>query len=183
MTPPIRYSRALPLTLAAVVAACGGSGGGSNGTASSTSDPNAPVTIQGYTVTGTSATVNGVAPINPGVNGGQFATSWTVTGNSIYTVRIAVSTDATYDGNDIEIVTGGCGKASVLDNCHGSGTVSCTFNNSNVMTCADQVGAFPSRDLSTFLGGGIPMNAYLVIKACNPMLTSCPTSAAAIQIQ
>lgn len=84
-----------------------------------------------------------MAPINPGVNSGQFSASWTVTSNGLYTVRIAVSTDTTYDGNDIEIVTGGCGKAGVLDNCHASGTVSCTFNNSNVMACADQVG--PSR--------------------------------------
>lgn len=181
MTPLIRYSHTLPLMLAAIIAGCGGGGGG--GAAPSTSDPNAPVTIQSYFVTGTSATVNGVAPINPGVNGGQFSATWTVTGNSIYTVRIAVSTDTTHDGNDVEIVTGGCGKASVLDNCHASGTVTCTFNNSNVMACADQVDTFPSRDLSTFLSGGIPMNAYLVIKACNPMLTSCPTTAAAIQIQ
>jgi hypothetical protein len=178
MKPCATLFRILTLAMTAVVTACGG-----GSSSPSVSNPNDPVTIQSYTVTGTSAAVNGVAPINPGVNNGQFSAIWTVTGNTIYTVRIAVSTDTIYDGNDIDIVNGGCGKANVADNCHTTGTVNCTFNNANIIACSDLVAAFPTRDLSVFLSGGIPMNAYLVVRACNPPLTSCPTAAVPIQIQ
>lgn len=173
--------RIVTLVLTAFLTACGGGGGGSSGPVPS--DPNDPVTIQNYAVSGTSAAVNGVAPINPGVNSGQFSASWTVTGNTSYTTKLVLSTDVVFDGNDIEVVNGGCGKLSVTDNCRPSGTVTCTFNNSNIMACSDAVANFPSRDLSIFLSGGIPMNAYLVIRACNPMLSSCQTAALPVQIQ
>jgi len=162
---------------------CGGGGGGGATTPATAVGPNNPVFISAYSVTGTSPAVNNVVPINPGVNGGQFSASWRVTGNQTYSVRIYVSEDATQDVGDIELVTGSCGKVHATDVCHPDGTVDCTFNNMNVMSCSDALGAFPVRDLSVFLASGIPKNGYLIIKACNPVLTSCPVDNVSVQIQ
>lgn len=171
--------------LLGLLTACG-SGGGSGGGSSQQSafNPGAPVTLNSFTVTGTSAAVNGVAPISPGVNSGQFSFDWNITGNASFTTSVVVSADNVYDeGSDIGIA-GGCGKTSIVDSCHVSTTINCTFNNSNIMTCNDPGGGtFPARDLTTFLSSGVPKSAYLVIRACDALMTSCPTMSAPIQIQ
>jgi len=171
------------VAIAVLLSACGAGGGSSAGGGGSS--PGDPVFITSFSVTGTSPPVNGVAPINPGVNSGAFTITWTVTGNQTYTARVSLSTDATYnDPGDISITNGSCGKASGADNCHPSSTLNCTFNNSNMMSCTDGYGIWGPVDLTTFLGGtGIPANLYFVIKACNPLGDSCPTASGAIQIQ
>jgi len=167
-----------------LVAVSGCGGGGSAG-AVTTPSTSSPVTINSFTVAGTSASVNGVAPISPGVNGGAFNISWNVTGNNTYTLKILLSTDSVYsDVTDIQIVPGGCGKTSNVDTCHTNGTLNCTFNNSNSMVCSYGYGSWSPVDLTAFLGGtGIPANLHFVMKACNPLGDSCPTTSAPIQIQ
>jgi len=144
--------------------------------------PGDPVTIASFRVTGTSASLNGLAPISPGVNNGQFSISWNVTGN-IYTAVIALNTSPTFNPNTNIVLASSCGKQSQSDDCHPTGTLACTFNNTNVMQCSDGLGPYAAQNLTQFLSAGVPLNAYIVIQACNHQGNSCPTSAAAIQIQ
>lgn len=144
--------------------------------------PDDPITLQSFSVTGTSASVQGVAPINPGVNNGQFSINWVVTGN-VYTANVALNTGSIFDPITNILLATSCGKRSQIDNCQAAGTLNCTFDNSNVMQCSDGASSFAAQDLTQFLSGGVPMNAYMVIQACNPSGSVCQTASAPVQIQ
>jgi len=166
--------------------ACGGGGGGGGAPGGVApppgSNPSDPVTINSFTVVGTSPSIAGVAPISPAINSGRFTINWNVVGNSNYIVNVALSADNVYDNADL-FIGSGCGKVSVSDGCRINGTLTCTFSNANVMACSDAITTYAPQLLTTFLSGGVPKNAYIVVRACNAVFTSCPTSVVPIQIQ
>jgi hypothetical protein len=84
-----------------LIVGCGSGGGSSSGVGSGW-DPNGTITISNLSVTGTSASVAGVAPINPGVNGGQFSVTFNATGTALPQYSAYMYTNATgiYDSND-----------------------------------------------------------------------------------
>lgn len=178
-TNPLRLAIAAAATLA--LGACG-SGSAPGGSGSVPLDPTAPVDIQSFAVTGTSAAVNGVVPINPGVNSGRFTLAWQVSDNPNYTARVYASNDAVFDAADYEIA-GSCGKLHPADSCHGSVTVNCAINNSNVVTCTDAGGVSTTRNLTTFFASGLPKRAYLVLRVCNAFLTQCRQAPVAVEFQ
>ncbi len=145
-------------------------------------NPGNPVTITSFSVTSASPSTTGGTPINPGVSNGQFSVNWNVTGN-LYNAVIALNATSTFDPNTNIVLATSCGKLSASDVCHSSGALSCTFNNSNIMQCSDPTGSYASQNLTAFLANGVPNNAFIVIQACNPGGTSCPTTFAPVQIQ
>ena len=143
--------------------------------------PDDPITLQSFSVTGTSPSQGGQAPISPGTNNGQFSINWVVTGN-IYTATVAINSGSVFDPNSNIVLATSCGKRSQVDNCQSAGTLNCTFNNSDIMQCADGATTYSAQDLTGFLTT-VPMNAYMVIQACNPSGSVCQTSSASVQIQ
>lgn len=145
-------------------------------------EPEPPISIESFTVTGTSALRNGAVPIETQVNQGRFTVNFTLSDdNSNYTARIAVSTDTDFATDSVTdpIIVGGCGKTSVVDSCHRSVTFNCTYrlDNANyVTTCVDALGLSTPRNLTSFFRDRpYPANAYILVRACDAFLTSCPT--------
>jgi len=145
-------------------------------------NPGNPVAITNFSVAGASPSTPGGAPINPGVSNGQFSVSWNVTGN-VYSAVVALNATPNFDPNTNIVLATSCGKLSTSDVCHSTGILSCTFNNSNIMQCSDPTGSYATQDLTAFLANGVPDNAFIVMQACNPAGTSCPTTSAPVQIQ
>ncbi len=145
-------------------------------------NPDNAVSISTFSVTGTSPPSQGLVPISPGVNNGQFSVNWDVTGN-LYTGVIALNANPVFDPNTNIVLATSCGKQSASGACQSSGTLACTFNTSNIMQCSDATGTYLSQDLTQFLVNGLPDNAYIVMQACNPAATSCPTTYTEVQIQ
>ncbi len=141
-----------------------------------------PIVISGFSVTGTSAASQGVVPINPGVNNGQFTISWDITGN-IYTATVALNSSPVFDPNTNIVLASGCGKQSASDVCHTTDTLSCTFDNSDNMQCSDPAGPYAVQNLAYFLAAGVPANAYIVLQACNAAGNYCLTDSVPVQIQ
>ncbi len=144
--------------------------------------PNDPIAISGFSVNGTSAVSQGVVPINPGVNNGQFSINWNITGN-IYTAVVALNAGPVFDPNTNIVLANSCGKQSSRGVCHTTETLNCTFDNSNNMQCSDHTGPYTVQNLTLFLNAGVPDNAYLVLQACNPAGNLCLTGSVPIQIQ
>lgn len=175
------------ITAAAIAAIVGcGSGSSSSSGGGSGWDPNGTITISNLSVTGTSASVAGVAPINPGVNGGQFSVTFNAAGTALPQYSAYMYTNATgvYNANDPLLLGWNCGKTTAGGDCATTVTTQCAFDNSNMITCANLLGGnFPTRDLTTFLSTGIPKNAYIVVHACNALLTACSDQAVPVQYQ
>ena len=141
-----------------------------------------PIAISGFTVTGTSAASQGVVPINPGVNNGQFLISWDITG-TFYTATVALNSGPVFDPSTNVVLASGCGQQSAADVCHATNTLTCTFDNSDNMLCSDVAGPYATQNLAGFLAAGVPANAYIVLQACNASGSSCLTSSVPVQIQ
>ena len=165
-------------------------GGGSGGTPFSFSDPNATMTIGSFEVTGTSPPLaSGVRPIEsklPTTNPGQFSMDWKVTGNNVYTGEVYVSEDNTLDITgvlDIKIM--GCGAPVSANSCQAVATYTCDFEYTasiKGITCNyPSGGTYTSADLNSFLGAGTSKSAYLILRACNPAGTSCPTKSVRVE--
>lgn len=166
--------------------ACGGGGGtwGSGGGANY--DPNGTIGLSGLTVTGTSASVAGVAPISPGVNGGRFTISFNASGTALpmYSAYVYVNADGAYPGtgNNYNIAIN-CGATTIGGSCAASVTVSCVFDNTNKITCANPIAGSQVRDISSFLSSGVPKAGYIVVRACNALSSACSTVDAPVEFQ
>jgi len=161
--------------LASALVACGGGGSGSG---SGSSGSGGTVSIDGFSVTGTSATSSGsVPPINPGVNGGQFVLSWSASPDT-YNASFYLSPDnslATTSG-DVQIASINCGL--VVSRCDRNGTLACTFDNNNTVLCD----LAQKRNIATLLDT-IPKRLFLINKTCNALFTVCDTKALEIEFQ
>lgn len=179
----MRVAPVLVFCLGTLVA-CGGSGGDGGGGQSS--DPNAPVPINSYTITGTSAPVNNVVQIETQVNEGKFTVNLAVppsTLHSYYWARIAVSADQSFvEADDLQLVQG-CGKTSIVDSCRANVTWNCTYsleNTSYVVRCVDPANNTYTAHLTHFFGGAYPVSTNIVANVCNGLFSACNTSSIAV---
>lgn len=165
----------------------GGAGGIPTGGGGTTYDPNGSITLSNLSVAGTSTSVNGVAPISPGVNGGQFSVSFNSAGTALpnYSAYMYVSSASTIGGTATSLlIATNCGATVIGGNCATAVTTNCTFDNSNKVTCVNPLGGtFPAANLTNFLSSGIPKDAYLVVHACNAFQSVCSDVSAPIQLQ
>ena len=163
-----------------LLSACGAGGGGGAGAGGGASyDPNGTIGITNLTVTGTSASVSGVAPINPGVNSGQFTVSFNASGTALpmYSAYIYMNTDGAYPGSTSNYnIAINCGATTIGGPCASSVVTNCVFDNTNTITCNNPIAGTQTRGITGLLSGGVPKNAYVVVRVCNA-LTSAPSTA------
>ena len=140
-------------------------------------------TILSFTTVGTSASVNGVVPINAGVKNGDFSIEWDITSSEPYRTEIFLSSDTVLNSAiDIVIYNRNCGADPRVYTCNQQGLFNCRFNNSNEMSCGIVTAFNTAKDLTVFLDA-IPKSAYLIIDACNALRDSCKTASVAIELQ
>jgi hypothetical protein len=141
-------------------------------------------TINALSVTGTSAKVGDVTPINPAENNGIFLISWNVTSSDPYHVDVYLSLDDTISTaqGDIRVFQQNCGSLPQLYSCNESADFACSFNGSNELYCGTVSAANPVRNLTTFLSA-IPLDANLIFKACNSVLSNCKEVTVPVQFQ
>lgn len=170
-----------------VLSACGAGGGGAAGSGGgSTYDPNGTIGITNLTVTGTSASVLGVAPINPGVNSGQFTVSFNASGTALptYSAYIYMNSDGAYPGSTTNYnIAINCGATTIGGPCASSVATNCVFDNTNTITCNNPIAGAQTRVITSLLNGGVPKNAYVVVRVCNALASACSTASAPIQLQ
>jgi hypothetical protein len=141
-------------------------------------------TINALSVTGTSPKVGDVTPINPAENNGTFLISWNVTSSDPYHVDVYLSLDDTISTaqGDIRVFQQNCGSLPQLYSCNESADFACSFNGSNELYCGTVSAANPVRNLTNFLYA-IPLDANLIFKACNSVLSNCNEEIVAIQFR
>lgn len=163
--------------IASLVSACGGG----------SSTPNVPnpatstTTIDSYRVTGTSASINDVAPINANLNNGEFSVGWNISSSDPYHVDIYLSDDVVL-GGDVKIFEQNCGSLGTLYNCDSDASFNCRFDTSNNISCGVVSASNPAKDLTTFLDT-IPKSAHLILVGCNALLTSCKSTSLEVELQ
>ena len=171
------------LFVAVVVSACGGDSSSSTDTATDPVATGDNTTINSYTLTGTSVTSNGVTPINAGVNNGVFRVEWNVTSSDPYHVDLFLSDDNTLsETTDTQISSHNCGALDILYECDAVTSLDGSFDNQNKISVGTVNTFNPGADLTNFLST-IPKSAFMIIKACNSLLSNCKTSAIAIELQ
>lgn len=125
--------------------------------------------------------IDGVAPINPAENSGQFVVIWAVSDpGSLYRVSLAVSSDEALSPDDVIFYARNCGGTS--SECPESTETftDCTFDNSNAIGCADDPAS--AADLSDFLDV-IPKSAFILIQTCSIDGTDCTQSSHPVEFQ
>lgn len=141
-------------------------------------------TIHSITVTGTSDKIGDVTPINPSENGGDFSIDWHVTSSDPYHVDVYLRVDDTISKQqgDIRVFQQNCGSVSQLYRCDQFASFACHFNSTNEFYCGTLSPANAIRNLTTFLSA-IPMDANLIFKACNSVLSNCREAVVPVQFQ
>ncbi len=165
------------------LSACGGGEPGAPSTNPNLSVVGTTTTIHAVSVSGTSARINDVAPINPSVNNGTFTIGWQVTSSDPYRVEVYASIDDTISAEDVRVFQQNCGSIDTLYQCNESASFECHFNSSNELYCGTlSPGTNPANDLTRFLVS-LPMNANLIFQACDAILASCQVAMAPVQFQ
>jgi hypothetical protein len=141
-------------------------------------------TINALSVTGTSAKAGDVAPINPAENNGHFSINWDITSSDPYHVDVYLSLDDTISTpqGDIRVFQQNCGSLPQLYHCNQTADFTCNFNGSNELYCGTVSVANPIRNLTIFLSA-IPMDANLIFRACNSVLSNCQEMVLPVQFQ
>lgn len=182
----VKLFAAIPLWV--VLNACGD---GSNLGGGDEDGGNPSYKILSFDVNGTSVdNAAGAAPISPTVNSGRFSMRWEVqdvTGDHV--VNAVVSLDNSRSNGDVSFYTEICDLADPEDSsdtdaaCRRSNpfTKSCTFNNSNEIFCDGQ--ASDAGDLTTFLAGGVPQEAFIIFQACATSGSPCRSAAHLVEFQ
>jgi len=159
------------------------------GVGTSTDPGNSPLTdtttINSFTVTGSGPAVAGKIPLNPAINNGAFTVDWNIDSSDPYHVDLYMSSDNQLNRlSDDQLLTRNCGSTSLVYNCSKTAHIDCSFNSSNVLACgtaSDQM-VVKGRDLTAYLDT-IPKTSWLLIEACNALMSSCKTSAVEIEFQ
>ena len=175
------FKTILTLVVSGLLSACGGGSDTNTDIANINTPANPSTTINAVGVVGTSSPVNTIAPINAGVNGGEFSISWDVDSSDPYHVDMYLSDDNTL-GSDVKILSQNCGSVSFLYNCDTTAVFDCRFTSSNKMSCGTISAANTEKDLTVFLNT-IPKQAYLIFEACNALLSNCKTASVMIELQ
>ncbi len=161
----------------ALLSACGGV----------SSDVKTPATlttrIKAYTVVGSGNAVAGKVPVNANINGGAFHVNWDVDSSDPYHAELYLSADDKLDtATDIDVFGQNCGSVSVIYNCGEKASFDCRFGTDNKLSCGKVSSFNRAKDLTTFLDR-LPKTAWLMLKACNALLTDCKTAAVQIELQ
>jgi hypothetical protein len=171
-----KYSLAFGISV--LLFGCGGSSDITNPTSSIQN-----TSISEYTVTGSSATKNGVIPINSGVNNGAFKVTWNVSSSDPYHIELYLSNDSALSkSTDVNFFGQNCGGISAIYNCSSNGSFDCKFTSQNKISCGTITSFNKEKDISSFLDQ-IPKQAFLIIEACNGLFDSCKTSSEEIELQ
>ncbi|WP_455203098.1 hypothetical protein, partial [Kaarinaea lacus] len=125
------------------------------------------------------------APINSGVNNGDFYIHWTTRNEGeLYGVDIYVSTDAQLsEQSDVNFFSDNC---LGYDDCerNPSSNLACNYDGStlNTIRCGREIGdSFRGTDVSSVVTGSVlTQGAYIIIKTCNVAEVSCGTSSHAV---
>lgn len=167
-------------TFAIFIAACGGGGGGTPTPTGGSTTLN--TTINSFTITGTGVGAGGKQEINANITGGNFVTQWDVSTSDPYRIDLYVSENATLEkASDIRFFGKNCGSGPLLE-CTGSGRFDCRFTTQNKISCGIISATNPEKDLTGFLTA-LPMDAYIIIEACNGLVTSCKEAAVLVEFQ
>ena len=172
-----KYSRVIvSFCFFLVLVSCGG--GGDSG-----SNPLALTSINDFKVTGTSVGTGPSVPINANINNGEFNVSWDVSSSDPYHVKVYVSEDATYsDSDDIDFLGKNCGTGSFFYQCTQTGSFDCTFTSTNLISSCTPSSVNRDVNISRILNT-TPKTAYLILRACNGLLTSCKEQAVQVEFQ
>ncbi len=176
----LKIKKLIPLLVASTISACGG--GSSTPNIDVPNPATSTTTINSFSLTGTSAPINGVVPINASINNGEFAIDWDIASSDPYIVEIYMSSDTALGNGDVKIFGQNCGSLSTLYNCGSTASFNCRFGSSNNISCGVISSINPEKDLTTFLDT-IPKSANLLLLGCNSLLTSCKTTSVAIELQ
>jgi len=136
--------------------------------------------LTSFSVEGTSGdTPEGLAPIDPQTNGGEFLLRWTVREALQNSIRLIVSEDNNLSDDDVEIyfficnIATFCGQAQVR--------MPCEFDTDDVMECGLLIKE--SAFLTSFLDT-IPKDAFIIIESClNGFPLLCDTRSDGVQFQ
>ncbi len=138
--------------------------------------------IKTFEVTGTSQDVNGIAPISPSINNGNFTLKWEVEDNdSLYKVQIFVSNNDVLSNADIEFYKDNC----LLNDCGNNNpfTNDCFFNNNHDIWCEkERILEKDKINLQSFLNT-IPKDAYIILKSCDVSGLSCSQATEAVRFE
>lgn len=157
---------------------CGG--GSSDGNSSGTVTTG--TRINSFDASG-SATVSGVLPIDPSVNGGEFTVDWDVDSSDPYRFVLYISEDNIFEStDDVLIHQRNCGSNSILYLCGDIGSETCSFDGQNMMGCGLSSPGNRPVDLTSFIDA-IPKSAYLILQACDGLHIDCDTSAIAVELR
>ncbi|MFH7321406.1 hypothetical protein ACHHRT_12465 [Desulfurivibrio sp. D14AmB] len=122
------------------------------------------VSINHFGITGTADPVNGVVPINPGVDDGSFTVSWDVSSNvSVYHIELFVSKDGSIGDEAISFFAQNCGVSPI---CGQTGVVECRFTTDNQISCGDNIGA----NLTDFLDQ-LPQELFIVMRTLSSLFS------------
>lgn len=121
------------------------------------------VTINEFEVIGSSEPVDGVVPINAGVNDGKFSVSWDVFSNiDLYHVELFVSKDGSTDGDAVKFFARNCGY--IGSSCSQKGEFECNFTQDNQIFCGNTDG----HNLTDFLDQ-LPQELFIVLKTVDSL--------------
>lgn len=160
------------LILSSSLFACGGD------------DSDKKSSISSFEVVGTSSPNKGVSPINAHTNGGAFKLKWKASSKgSIYTSRVYLSKNNTIEPRvDINILAQNCGDVAMIYRCGSSGNFSCSFTTENKISCGKGTYGTKTSNISTWLGG-LPQQAFMILKVCDGLQSSCVTKATKVVLQ
>lgn len=164
--------------LVTALSACGGGGGGDDSRPAATTHTN--TVIHSFSVTG-SDTDGDVTAINAGINEGAFSFRWNLSSDSLYHVDLYLSADTVANNSgDRKIFSRNCNVE--LSDCQSfSAEYPCNFTTENNMVCG-KPGNITNTNVSSFVTT-LPVDGYLVLKACNGLFDSCDEKSVKIQLQ
>ena len=123
--------------------------------------------LSSFEVTTTSKNDAGTSVIDPNENNGEFTLNWKASfGNTpsrLYFATVSVSSDSVLDDSDAELFGQNCGTISGLYNCGETGSISCTFDTDNVVSCPQLTNS--DTNLNSYISeNGLPN--YIILEAC-----------------
>ncbi|CBL46802.1 Hypothetical protein HDN1F_32190 [gamma proteobacterium HdN1] len=120
--------------------------------------------------------------INSGIEDGAFRIHWEIKATDIlYRADVYLSEDGDWNDRDNKLLLSrNCGGAGM--DCRGERmNIPCRFTNDNRIVC-DTGDAKDTTHIGGFLKT-IPQTGYIVLRACNAMLTACDDAAVKVEFQ
>ena len=112
--------------------------------------------------------------INAGVLGGEFGVSYDINEEAYY-ISLGLN-DTNVSNGSVIFYNNTCGNSRCIAN------ITCRFTNSVAMSCGVIGLGNPEVDVSSIVTA-IPMDAYLIIRACNSENSMCSESYQSVDLQ